>query len=385
MIDRNTGLGWTDAQWNQVRQAVADEWQRVRVAGSVLPTYGPLPASTAVVPTEVLRDGGTIDDSATARIVELYATVELSNQQVREDDLSDATLLFKRAAAALAREEDRIVFNGQHQPKTYSVAGIVEAPKEAPKTRFPCVKRERGEPRLDEAIQYELQQAAATLMHRGLSAVDVIRYDKAGSPLNTLAKTNPGALGLVFVANAVVDDIDLDGDTLVATTAEAIALLERNGYGSPFALIFSREPFVESHRPVRHSALALPSDRIEPLLGQQILRAAALDEGPQRTAKPFVGRGLLLSFAGGALDLAVATEATPQFVQVNDKGRYAFRVFERFALRVKDNNAVVRLEFLRTPPASSSSPSPSRAASAQSASASQAASSEGTRRRATSS
>jgi hypothetical protein len=32
-------------------------------------------------------------------------------------------------------------------------------------------------------------------------------------------------------------------------------------------------------------------------------------------------------------------------LQVDDKGLYRFRVFERFALRVKDKTAIVRLEF----------------------------------------
>ena len=36
MIDRNAQLGWSEAQWNRVRQAVLEEWQRVRVAGNSL-------------------------------------------------------------------------------------------------------------------------------------------------------------------------------------------------------------------------------------------------------------------------------------------------------------------------------------------------------------
>ena len=55
MDDRNAQVGWTEAQWNRVREEVLEAWQRVRVAGSFLPIYGPLPPSTTVVPSEVLK------------------------------------------------------------------------------------------------------------------------------------------------------------------------------------------------------------------------------------------------------------------------------------------------------------------------------------------
>ena len=32
-VDRNSQVGWTDGQWNRVREEILREWQRVRVAG----------------------------------------------------------------------------------------------------------------------------------------------------------------------------------------------------------------------------------------------------------------------------------------------------------------------------------------------------------------
>ena len=55
MDNRNAQVGWTEAQWNRVRQEVLRAWQSVRVAGSFLSVYGPLPESTQVVPSEVLN------------------------------------------------------------------------------------------------------------------------------------------------------------------------------------------------------------------------------------------------------------------------------------------------------------------------------------------
>ena len=56
-------------------------------------------------------------------------------------------------------------------------------------------------------------------------------------------------------------------------------------------------------------------------------------------------RGLVLSLAGDPLDIAIVTEATTEFRQVDEKGSYIFAVFERFALRIKDSNAIVPLAF----------------------------------------
>jgi hypothetical protein len=41
----------------------------------------------------------------------------------------------------------------------------------------------------------------------------------------------------------------------------------------------------------------------------------------------------------------MAVEPTTAFVQVADDGMYQFRVFERWALRIKDTTSMVQLEF----------------------------------------
>ena len=45
------------------------------------------------------------------------------------------------------------------------------------------------------------------------------------------------------------------------------------------------------------------------------------------------------------MDLVVGMEPTTEFIQVSTEGLHRFRVFERFALRVKDRSAIVRLNF----------------------------------------
>ena len=114
MDDRNAQVGWTEAQWNRVREEVLEAWQRVRVAGSFLPIYGPLPPSTTVVPSEVLKHDGSVDDRATADLLEIALPVTLSRQQILEEDLSSALLQFRRRATQLGQLEDWYIFNGTY-------------------------------------------------------------------------------------------------------------------------------------------------------------------------------------------------------------------------------------------------------------------------------
>ena len=95
---------------------------------------------------------------------------------------------------------------------------------------------------------------------------------------------------------------------------------------------------------------ALPRDRIEPLIGREILHASAIDIHPEGvdgddTKMAWRCRGLLLSSAGGPIDIAMISEAAPEFRQVDAHGHYIFAVVERFALRIKDPNAIVTLTF----------------------------------------
>jgi uncharacterized linocin/CFP29 family protein len=307
MIDRNAQVGWTDAQWNRVREEVLREWQKVRVAGSFLPIYGPLPPSTHVVPSEVIGRGGTVDDGEISRIYELTVRVELSRQQVAEEDLSGALMLLRRAATALAIDEDDVIFNGQtgNQPAKRVVgSGRVQ--------RFPIVQRVGGEP---DATMKVLTSSGIT------------------------TPSNPGPLGLVRGAFESALLKDGSGTALLNAISQAISILETNGYGPPFVCVLGNDSFNAAHNPIGDS-MVLPADRIEPLVGRQLLRASALEHVQDKQT-----RGVVLSLAGDSMDLVVAVEATPEFTQVEAVGHYVFRVFERLALRIKDNYAIVRLVF----------------------------------------
>ena len=60
---------------------------------------------------------------------------------------------------------------------------------------------------------------------------------------------------------------------------------------------------------------------------------------------PTVPQGLLVALDGNTMDLVMGMDPTTAFMQIDGEGLYRFRVFERFTLRLKDSQAVVRLEF----------------------------------------
>lgn len=82
----------------------------------------------------------------------------------------------------------------------------------------------------------------------------------------------------------------------------------------------------------------MPADRIKPLVEKGFYGTGTL---PERY-------GVLLSLGGNSMDLVVGLDAVPEFISYtpgNNGAMYSFQVRERFTLRLKDKNAIRRLEF----------------------------------------
>ena len=348
MDDRDAQVGWTEAQWNRVREEVLRAWQRVRVAGSFLPVYGPLPPSTQVVPSEIFRSDGTVDDQATAVLLEISLPVRLTRQQIREEDLPSALLQFRRRAAQVGQLEDWYIFNGIYPSVDLSKKGLadfrLDANAELPSylPNFPYVR--------------DLIDSGWAPVSGGPRPIADQAIQRQG-----MRQRTPGALGLVEGPRVeqearqrgeAEDEVRrLDDKGLMHAIVEAINSLEQHGYVAPYVCVFGRRPFQAAYDPI-HNSTVLPRDRLEPLIGRELLHASAIDVLPiesdryvQLEEEAWRRRGVLLSMADEAIDLAIAAEAAPEFRQVDEHGRFVFSVFERFALRIKDPNAIVPLMF----------------------------------------
>jgi uncharacterized linocin/CFP29 family protein len=277
-------LNWTDAQWQTVNDAVTEAFGKASVASAFLPMYGPLAGSTETVRNEriELRDGDgstpsrfRLDadhDAANLRLVNLTVNVELTSEQVADESLANASFAFRRAAAALALEQDRVVFAGYRRGFAGENSTFV---------------MNRVDPQ------------------KGLADLPT-RYDFTALPFPQKADV---ALGQVVVP-AVVD---------------AMSALERDLNPAPFACVLGNALYVAVHDP--SASLVLPADRITPLLrGGPLLRSGQID--PET--------GIVVSLASNAVDLVVGTPATVQFLQREGNGRFLFRTYLRFALRIRD-------------------------------------------------
>jgi uncharacterized linocin/CFP29 family protein len=394
MDDANAQVGWTEAQWNRVREEILQAWQRVRAAGSFLPIYGPLPPSTQVVPSEVLRPDGSVDDRATAVLLEIALPVTLSRQQIREEDLSSALLQFRRRATQLGQLEDWFIFNGTYPSIDLPANAQRQLEQEAETAGLPYYRPD---------LPYLKALASSEWAPMSGTPTPIASAGQSQSlQVEGMRQRNPGALGLIEgprvegeekaqqaqqaqqaqrflqavrrapqaqrqalqqrvrqalrqvqqAEQARYEVRSLDNDGLMKAIVGAINSLEENGYVAPYVCVFGRNPFEAAFISIKNSTV-LPRDRIEPLIGRELLHASAIDVLPHRfplynarlNREDWPSRGVLISMADEPIDLALAAEAAPEFRQVGLDGRYVFSVFERFALRIKDPKAIVPLRF----------------------------------------
>ena len=124
------------------------------------------------------------------------------------------------------------------------------------------------------------------------------------------------------------------GENTFEGVVEAIARLAARGHAGPYAAALRSEIYADSFAPLRGTLIA-PADRIRPLAAQGFAGSGAL---PART-------GLVFSVGGNVIDLVIGVDPLISFTQVDADGLLRLRVFERFALRIKDPTALVRMRF----------------------------------------
>jgi Encapsulating protein for peroxidase len=294
-------LNWTDAQWQLVNDAVNDAFTKSSVASLCLPRYGPLSGSAEIVRNELITLTPPASQASPVPtltlnsyhadvnrpLVNLTVRIELSSEQVADEALSNALLLFRRAGSILAQEEDGIVFVGWYEGKFPSDSKYV-------------ANRDVG-------LQFGL---ANLRVRRGFPSLAVA------------AGATPDRIGL-----AVVDAV-----------VQAIGDLESESNPGPFACVLGNHLYDAVHTPT--PSLVLPADRISPFLkGGPLLRAGRIDgQGGSSNQSGIGNAGIVISQAGSTVDVVVGTEPTVQFLQRTQDAKFLFRVYERFALRVRDND-----------------------------------------------
>jgi uncharacterized linocin/CFP29 family protein len=291
-------VGWGDEQWAAIDSAVATEVGRVRVLEDIIPTKTVGANDKTVTIDRINAVTRRIDDETTIPLPEISVYFELDKQQVNQPELTRALALIRRAASDFARLEDAVLLRGLergangYQPDGYPLP-----------------------------LRADIQRGQNGIPYPGLAG-----------PANDAINPNTLTPQVIRRATGGLSDY---GPEIVAAVAKAIVILEGGGHMGPYHLILGQDAFIAALTP-NPPALVLPKDRIEPLLASPIRRSPALERN----------EGVLLSVGGDPTDRVVAVEPTVRFVETTDQDRYRFRVYGVLALRRKEPEATVRLEFL---------------------------------------
>ncbi|MBW6440121.1 bacteriocin family protein [Actinoplanes hulinensis] len=150
---------------------------------------------------------------------------------------------------------------------------------------------------------------------------------------------NPGLVSVADEQHVVpVPPIDdkapgIYGENLFSAVADAYAFLQGRSLNGPYALLLAGPQFADAHRSLK-STLIAPADRIRPLMTAGFHAAGTLNDR----------EGVMVSL-GGTVDLAIAVHGATAFTFVDSSETRRFRIYERFSVRIKVPESLVRLRF----------------------------------------
>ena len=123
------------------------------------------------------------------------------------------------------------------------------------------------------------------------------------------------------------------GNNIVSAVSQGIGRLESKGHFGPFAIVLGQQLFSAVQTP-NPASLVLPQDRILPFLsGGPLLRSTLLPGS----------MGVLVALGGTPLEIVVATDMSINFLQVSADPLFVFRIYEKLALRIRYQDAILGL------------------------------------------
>jgi uncharacterized linocin/CFP29 family protein len=288
-------LSWGQELWDRIDQAVHAEAQRAKVAAKFLPMVGPIGEALTVAADRIDEDTMTVQEGDYIPVLEIWAEFGLTKPQVEQEErLGTAVTLATRATNLLAQAEDLLIFQGAAAVRHVLFRN----------NRVRLRTQPNAVARLTAAANEEVVRAA-------------VRIPANGDP--------PEA-----------DRVRWRYSELIASgVARAYATLQSQGHYGPYALVLHTDPYADTFEPLANT-LIMPADRIKPLVAAGFHGTGTL---PERT-------GVLVSLGGNTMDLVMGVAPTTAVMQEDSNGLWRLRVLERFALRLKDSSAVVRLRLL---------------------------------------
>jgi len=337
MAGRNS-VPWPNEVWEAIDRNVRDEVMRTRVGAKLLP-HRNVDENATSIPRDIISfpilPGETtqtlvIDQGATIRLNEVWTEFALTPQQVHEtaeaDDLADtaAVSLATRAANYLAQAQDLVIFQGVNAYGTPFFNKFVNYPP----NQFPT---DTG------LLSYPISSESPA--HSPSTSVPLTRTDP-----NQVLQVQP-----VSVTSPVMNEGPgvIYGTNTFAAVALGCSVLQQNGHYGRYALVLHTIPYADLYAPL--IGLVITADRIKPLVEAGLYGTGTLPTNvPASATQTRTGAtrtGVLVALDGDTMDLVVGLQASATFMQQDSNDNWRFQILERFALRLKDSTAVIRLEF----------------------------------------
>ena len=376
---------WSPEVWKRIDHAVAHETHRASVGPKVLPHFRTQHHITNVEADVVVQN---LQPNAPRFIppqvaLALGAAPPLLNvQEAQQLPLIELSVTFALSQAQLRKESELRTgpetpqHDGHHAPSLHDAqAGH---PGQAHDARHHHHHPSSTAVMLARRATNVLCLARDTLIFQGTNALPPAGGAAGGLPLFTSqlvsvrgAPTDAGLTGIggaaplpltqvipVNVANAGAPaGFAQYGPNTVTAITTACSTLVSTGYMGPLACVLYFFDYADAFSPLVNT-LILPADRIAPLLQAGFHNSGTMPGIPNPVnINPvqlnLVGLhypntqavGLVMSLGGNTVEFVNGLDPVTAFSYIDPSGNYIFRVFTRFATKISDQGAIMRLEF----------------------------------------
>jgi hypothetical protein len=331
-MNTNPWDDWGIEIQNNIKNAIKQEADRTKIAAKFLrhqdtadPIVSDIQSDKVNVNTGT-DSSLTVDSSTKTKVLEIQVEFALTEQQYqKEADWMTAVSLVIKAANMLSRAEDLLIFLGSDAQKN---------------DLFKTVQITQGN-------------------------------------TGTIEGLLPSATQIISVKPTVINTSDPSqnryGENTFSAVARGYSILQNMRAGR-IALVLPTNPFADTWESVLQGSMIIPADRIKGLLADRIMQDLMIMPNDNRIERLLANlinvlsvdkhfyststlpnqfsndkkyskpQGLLVALDGNTMDLVMLKEPDIQYMP-NRGPLYHFRVYERFALRIKDPLAIVRLDF----------------------------------------
>lgn len=250
-MNNTNGLDWSDALWQEINDAIAEEMHRVRTAQKVFPTVVADNNPTEISNETIDFDNFSIEEGGTQPFAEIYIEFSLTGAQVTNEVAAKAgKTLARMAAKQIALAEDGFIFRG----KAKNAGGL-------------------GNVKLE----------PHAVVFQGL-------LDVAGAGKDRSQQKEPGLPV---------------GEKIFRELAEGIVQLAADAQAPPFALFLPSKVYADTLVAGNENGLVTMADRIRPLIEGGFYPCVSLPPD----------LGLLVALGGNPTSIHLAHEARAEFVR----------------------------------------------------------------------